>query len=394
MQTDFHYYATYCAAFLAGYTPDQCKVISHCAQLPDWCTQTFLGRINAPRSAATTQLKLELANANTDMVGLQEITRIWSSFHFLPGDIDADVNRGNRRYREKYRLICNTNGPLLVDTVKLAKDKGLEAAGLSMHILADTWAHRYFAGTPSLVINNVSNHLRELIPNPDPSSDVPYIERRITFGTNEAGEDDPKTGSYISSIFQIDESSIMNLGHGRAGHLPDYSFARYTYLPAWNEYRAVIKDNPSEYYHAFCQMVYALRYLRDDIPDFEVDQYAWDIVKPWESSIRSILEKRQLDSCEDWRSLGEQMTGVSLNPFMRDYGTPEYLDATNSSERNDTLLGRFILAALAQKSMVTHKVYASGNLLAGRSVEVKKGHFRGVRDFAELVRHYGRGNAQ
>ena len=28
----------------------------------------------------------------------------------------------------------------------------------------------------------------------------------------------------------------MNLGHGRAGHLPDYSFAHYRYQPAWGRF--------------------------------------------------------------------------------------------------------------------------------------------------------------
>lgn len=393
MQTDFHYYATYCAAYLAGYTPEESRTICHCAQLPDWCTRTFLSKLGAPLSAATTQLKFELANAPTDVIGMQNITRIWSSFHFLPGDLYADVKKGTKRYKEKYRLICNTNGALLVDTVNLAKGNGLEAAGLAMHILADTWAHRYFAGTPSLVINNVSRHIRELVPNPNPTASDPYIKRRISFAHNAPSSDDPETGSYITSLYQFDENSIMNLGHGRAGHLPDYSFARYTYLPAWADYARVTKDNPSEYYHAFCQMVYALRYLRGDIPEFQTDQYDWHIVKPWEDDIRTILEKRQLDACNDWKLLGKRMTGSELEPFQRDKGILDYTQS-KSDERNDTLLGRFILAALAQKSMVTNRIYSSGNILAGRSVEIDERGFRGIRDFAELVRHYGRGNRQ
>ena len=32
-----------------------------------------------------------------------------------------------------------------------------------MHVLSDTWAHRYFAGTPSLVMNSLSYDTFELI---------------------------------------------------------------------------------------------------------------------------------------------------------------------------------------------------------------------------------------
>ena len=57
----------------------------------------------------------------------------------------------------------------------------------------------------------------------------------------------------------------MNLGHGRAGHFPDYSFARYKYMPAWANYRAVIKDNPMDYASAFTQMIYAMKFLRGEV---------------------------------------------------------------------------------------------------------------------------------
>lgn len=103
-------------------------------------------------------------DARTDLIGLQNITRIWSSFHFLPGDLYAAKNFRTKRYLNKYRLICNPNGTLVKDTVMLAKSKPLQAVGIAMHVLADTWAHRFFAGTPSLVINNTTKDFVEMIP--------------------------------------------------------------------------------------------------------------------------------------------------------------------------------------------------------------------------------------
>ena len=379
MQEDFHYYATYCAAHIAGHDTDACSEIAYCAQLPDLFTRTFINRIGGPASAATTQLQLELVDARTDMVGLQDVTRIWASFHFLPRDLHADPGRGGRRYRNKFRLICGPNGPLVKDTVELARDRGPQATGLAMHVLADTWAHQRFAGTPSLVINNTNGGFTELVP----GNGGELSERKIAFSHNPTAQDDLEHGRYVSSVYQQSENSIMNLGHGRAGHLPDYSFARYRYLPAWGNYEEVLKDNPSDYWHAFCQMVHAMRCLRTGEP-FETECYDEASVGPWVKDVKEILERRQLDSCSDWRDLGERMTGVALRPFDLEEHVSEYVD-TPASERDSTFLGRFALAALAQKSMVTNRIYSSGNPLAGVSLDYESNGLRGMRDFFRLA---------
>jgi hypothetical protein len=376
MQKDFHYYATYCAAYLAGFSHEESLAICYSAQFVDWCSRTLLTKLRAPGSAATTQLQLELMNARTDPVGRQDITRIWASFHFLPYDLYAKKEtRCSMRYLQKYRLICKPNGPLIVDTVRLAKGGSLQAAGIAMHVLADTWAHSYFAGTPSLVINNTNYHFFELLPEGE--------ERPVAFRHNPSSEDDLDKGAYNNSVYQVSEHSVMNLGHGRAGHLPDYSFIRYRYLPAWGEYAEIVKDNPSDYYFAFCQMIYALRYLRGEHTVFETETYDTEIAAPWEAEIRAIIGRRQLDACEDWRALGEKLSGCSVEDFDLEKYQEEY---QNASDKDSTFLGKFILAALAQKSMVTNRIFKSGNLLAGFSVEFDKKGFRGIRDYRKLLK--------
>ena len=380
MQLDFHYYATYCAARFAGYEHEESAAVCYSDQFTDICTRTLLSSLGAPRSAATTQLQLELANARTDLYGLQDITRIWSSFHFLPYDLYAEPPfRCSKRYKKRYRLICNPNGKLLADTVDLAKGKSLQAAGIAMHVLADTWAHRYFAGTPSLVINNVNYHFYEIFPSKDGEE-----ERKISFRHNPARSDDPELGHYTGTIYQNSEHSIMNLGHGRAGHLPDYSFMKYRYLPAWGNYEEILKDNPSDYYHAFTQMIYAMRFLRGDHPAFETDRYDTDTAAPFEEEILSIFRKRQLDSSSDWRSFAEEHFGKAPEDFDPDLYLREYKEAPQK-EKGTTFLGKYIVAALAQKSMVTNRIYQSGNLLAGYSVDYQEKGLKGIRDFRELI---------
>lgn len=379
MNGDFHYYATYCASVIAGYSHEEALKICYSANLVDFCSRTFLRTVGGPLSAATTQLQSELADVRTDILGLQDITRIWASFHFLPRNLNALVKRGTRTYRNKYRLICGPNGELLKAAVELAKGKGYEAAGLAMHILADTWAHMYFAGTPSLVINNTDYNFRELIP-----CESGFENRPVVFSHNPAAADDPETGRYTASLYQVSENSIMNLGHGRAGHLPDYSFMRYIYIPAWNEYREILKDNPSDYYHAFTQMVYALKYLRSEDGIFETDIYDTESVKPYEEKIMDILTVRRISSADAWQEFGESLSGEKIPAFSLMNYQKEYREAENGNKEN-TYLGRFFVAAMSQKSMVTSRIFSTGSILAGRSIDYKVEGLRGIRDYWQIV---------
>ena len=381
MNPDFHYYATYCAAILAGYSHDESMALCYSDQLVDLCSATLLAKIKGPLSAATTQLQLELMDARTDTIGLQNITRIWASFHFLPYDLSAEPpKRCSKRYRSKYRLICQPNSELLEQTVRLAKDKGMQAAGIAMHILADTWAHRNFAGTPSLVINNSNHYFYELFPDGDG-----YIEKKLTFRHSASAPDDLERSIYTSSLSVTSENSIMNLGHGRVGHLPDYCFIRYKYLPAWGGYEEIVKDNPADYHNAFCQMIHAMKYLRGAHETFERGHYDTEAAAPYEKELQEILNKRQLDASADWKALGEKLSGHEIEPFDLEKYQEEYMSAGEDA-KGDTFLGKFIRAAMAQKSMVTTAIHQSGNKLAGYSVEYDKGRRRGIKDYRVLLR--------
>ncbi len=382
MQLDFHYYATYLAAFLAGCSHEESLAVCYSAQFVDCCSRTFLESVKGPLAAATTQLQLEMMDARTDLIGLQDITRIWASFHFLPKDLGAQVPHSTRFYRNKYRLICGPCSELVRDTVLLAKGRSPEAAGIAMHVLADTWAHRGFAGTPSLVINNTDSYFYELT-----EEDGIQKEKRITFRHNPSAKDDPENGIYVSTLLNLRESSVMNLGHGRAGHLPDYSFIRYKYLPAWGNYEELIKDNPSEYMKAFCQMVYALRFLRGDYADFAPDLFDSERTDPYREEIDRILRKRQTIASSDWKELAEKVSGHEIPPFETELYRKAYT-AAPQEDKDNTAPGRFFIAAMAQKSMVTRRIFRSGSLLAGISIDFDKSGFAGIRDFHKLITYF------
>lgn len=390
MQKDFHYYATYCSAYLAGYSHEESQAIAYSAQFVDCCSETLLKKVHAPRMAATTQLQSELMDARTDIIGLQNITRIWASFHFLPYDLYAPVRAWSKTYRNKYRLICRPNGDLVVRSVNLAKNRDLESVGIAMHILADTWAHAYFAGTPSQVINNTDFEFYEVTQCENDKSDKAEktdeknTMTRIHFRHNPVAKDDPEHGLYTNTVNNGSENSIMNLGHGRAGHLPDYSFIHYQYQPAWGNYELIDKDNPSDYLHAFCQMIEAMKYLRGTTETFEKETYDFDAAAPWRERIETILRKRQLDSCEDWKEFGEDLSGYEICPFDINAYQTEYINAPQNL-KDDTPFGRFIIAAMRQKSMVTNAIFKSGNMLAGFSVNYLEKGFQGIKDFKKLL---------
>jgi hypothetical protein len=381
LQADFHYYATYCAAYIAGYSHEEALALCYSDQFVDCCTKTFLKSVSATVHAATSQSQAELVDTRADAVGLQDITRIWSSFHFLPKDLFAEVRWATKTYKNKYRLICGPNGNLVKDTVDLAKGKSIQAAGIAMHVLADTWAHQNFAGTPSLVINNTTNDFYEIMPDGK--------TKKLTFKHSPGAADDIENSVYNSTVFNPSETNILNLGHGHAGHLPDYSFIRYKYLPAWDNYRECLKDNPSDYRHAFCQMIYAMKYLRGENAVFEKNTYDEETAAPYIERIMTILTKRQGDASADWKAFGEELSGKEVPDFDVNAYVEEYKSAV-PEERDDTFLGRFIIAALSQKSMVTNKIFTSGNILAGFSIDYKKKGFRGIRDYRKLVEEHVR----
>lgn len=383
MQIDFHYYAAYCAAYLAGYSHEESLAVAYSDQFTDCCSKTLLKKLKAPASAATTQLQTELMNESSGIIALQNITRIWSSFHFLPRDLHEQLPRRPKRYMNKYRLICGPNGSLLSDTVELAKGRSLQAVGLAMHILSDTWAHTYFAGTPAAVINNTNDFFYELR-----SEDGADTEKKIRFIHNPTAADDLDRSVYVNSVRQENENSIMNLGHGRAGHLPDYSFVRYRYLPAWGDYEIIEKDNPSDYYRAFCQMIYAMKYLRGEYDAFAPDTYDEAAASPFEQEIKSIIVKRQADASADWKAFGEKLSRQAIEDFDIAKYQQEYTDAKPDG-KDGTFLGSFFIAAMAQKSMVTHRIFESGNLLAGLSVDYRLKGFHGIKDFKRLTELFG-----
>ena len=149
-------------------------------------------------------------------------------------------------------------------------------------------------------------------------------------------------------------------------------------------FEEIEKDNPAEYYKAFAQMVYALKYLRGEVETFEIDVYDHDSTDRYKELIMKILESQPADTAGYWKQFGEKLSGQTIEDFDEHRYEEEFMSGVKG-ERTDTFLGKFFLAAMNHKSMVTSRIFRSGNRLAGVSIDYEAKGFKGIRDFRHLI---------
>ena len=77
-----------------------------------------------------------------------------------------------------------------------------------------------------------------------------------------------------------------------------------------------------------------MKALRGSAPAFEKDRYDFEAAAPYEEEIRAILEKRQMDACDDWKAFGEKLSGQTVPDFDLQQYQKEYLDAAGGEERD------------------------------------------------------------
>lgn len=176
MNKDFHYYGTYYAARLAGYSREDAEEIAWAAQMVDDFTESNFGRMFHRENITYTCEALSetayhelgrLSNVNNSE--LQKIRRIWVPFHFLPGNMKHELVNGYGfvtdlknfsidRDLPDFKCVCAPNSELVGKMIQriTGNNTSLLRIGIAMHVLADTWAHQLFVGSPNAYINDVS----------------------------------------------------------------------------------------------------------------------------------------------------------------------------------------------------------------------------------------------
>ena len=357
MNKDFHYYGTYVAARLAGYDFESAQTIAHAAQYVDDSVPAMLDRCclegltPIPTSHSEAELKKASGGKAWNENFLDEIGRVWPVFHFLPGNLEnKETYQGplsdsgleaNWDYddeaKEQFKLMCLPNSNLvkgIIDELIFGDSLTLHDVGIRMHVLADTWAHKYFSGVPAWFTNRSSDfkNLTAKLENPLEMPDWLFY------------------------------NSFYYLGHACAGHWPDYPFLKYQYKPKWRNEK-VTKDNPGDFLLAFKQLVEALRCIKAN-EEFKLDTYDGLKEGKNEEIIKQILDTQMHDQCDKWKRCipDIEVDGKKLE-IPADYDTELWLTQarrTNSDPKN-TDYYKF------NKAAIRHFDYVK-NLLASKNV--------------------------
>jgi hypothetical protein len=169
MDIEFHYYMTYLIAARAGFEPEHAEIIAHAAQSVD--DNHLRYRVRSPDGEY-----LNYVSQTMDILKpTSQLAKIYPIFHFIPGDPDAPS--AARKDGRKDPWVTTPNSPVAQKMLRSALASGnLYRIGVSAHGFVDTWAHQNFLG------------------------------RRDAFN-------DLPGASWVKTL--------LNVGHGSAGHQPD-----------------------------------------------------------------------------------------------------------------------------------------------------------------------------
>lgn len=331
MNKDFHYEGTYGAAILAGFSPEDASVIAWSAQAVDDCTCENLDAYYPvykkwmPIYTCETvkeNVEEELSSILSDETSatLQKIRSIWIPFHFLPGNLDRHTGykgvllmKDERDIRD-FLCMCEPASPLAADMINTSvrtytnldnteKKSYLVRLGIIMHVLADTWAHQYFTGTPNYLVNEVSN-LSVTEPSPVPAD--------FSTQTSPPGPTN---------------HSIAYLGHGRAGHAPDYGCMHFSYTPKWKDAAsdAVLhRANTDDFQKAFLEMYYALScHLHGG--NFS-NAAALAINEDWMLCVKNAVSAKSPSQSREWRQQLSDFADYTLLPEYTFENHPQHMN--------------------------------------------------------------------
>jgi len=328
MNIDFHYYGTFVASRLAGYNHEEAEKIAYAAQYVD---DSGLNRIKDKNNDFfisdmtqiptiqnfSTLIKAEISRlgevAGISIPGIpkwteelyNETLRVWPNFHFLPGNYDKNrikykkteiehegifsVWKLDKESKRQFRLMCHPNSSLvkeMIENLRKNYSDNLEYIGLCMHVMADTWAHMYYAGIPAWFINSA----REFEPSVD--------------GATPIGDFSPFYNSY------------NYLGHSFAGHTPDYPSKKYEFKPRWSDEK-IKKDNTEDFLKSFCQMIYAMKCIRNN-EEFEIGKYQKLSDNNELLILKNIFEIDEEDQSKYWKNNIIKIEGLENNEGIKE----------------------------------------------------------------------------
>ncbi|EGB16474.1 hypothetical protein DND132_3271 [Pseudodesulfovibrio mercurii] len=311
MQKDMHFYGTYAVARIAGFAPEEARIVATADQFVDDATLAAPVSLNGRAyllPVVSSHGMFELAkNSNTI-----DQWQVWLPFHFLPG------NQGNDGER---RLICLWGEPdnhVAEAVLNLAlgerrKAHGLHFLGLVGHVLQDTYAHYGFCGM---------------------ASDRNRIDQRTLTVRNKGSFEAWAEGvcRTFEGRFTGSVAEETRLGHASVATFPDLPYLkwgfRYKTAPElYPGYDLEERDNPGSFYLA-CTRLHALfRAYRNGLPSMEQSDGHASFSRQTSGALRSLLgriEPELAARCGLWR---ERIADGSLFPALPEDRDVAYDDA-------------------------------------------------------------------
>lgn len=368
MNKDFHYYGTYLAAKVAGFSNDDAAVIAYAGQyVDDSDADKIMSKdryyIKDFTPIPTVQTNVEVfKNFSINMLTekLQNTTaRVWSCFHFLPGNYEDGIKKTytgekyskaiedswtfDKKSEQQFKLMCLPNSEIVREMINditnyhKSQKYYLQLLGLRMHSLADTWAHMYHCGISAWFIND-SYDVKELGPDLKPNKSP------IIWISDPFFDDNISLHKYSCSTRSKFFNSFSYLGHARMGHFPDYGFKRYSYRPNWSN-TPITKDNPSHFLSAFKQMVEAMKAIKEN--RYFNNETAL-LPSNVEEAVNKVIATVATDQSDAWK---KAISTLGYSP-LPEYDEKLWLNNYINSKPNGNYYYNFNFAALLHMNLV------------------------------------------
>lgn len=203
MQIDGHHGMTYVLARMSGFNHGDADKIAYAAQYVDDATNSGLIKFDNGAMYSRASSAHGVLDFKSHLDG-HENHLVWVPFHFLPGNDGEDAG-DNTKASFIEKLVCRPDSHTareMIDYCLKGHDKGyaLHRLGITMHVYADTFAHKGFAG----IIHDV-NKIEDL-------------------------EMENEDMGFFDKVASKGASSGFPMGHGAALECPDKPYLRWSYV--------------------------------------------------------------------------------------------------------------------------------------------------------------------
>lgn len=220
MQSDMHYYGTYCMARAAGLKRSAAQKIAYASQFVDDSKAQEVD----DHTDGSKLIAIPTAHHMADLknIDLEDQRYIWVPFHFMPG------GKG-KTFTEK--LVCRKDSKLAQEMVahniaQVDKPYIFELLGLTAHVYADTFAHYGFSGVSSR--RNRVDGATIKIENPSAIIDQVLGETLSKF-FQKYGLQGGLLENIRTVISGVGETASGALGHGAVSVYPDQPYLKWSY---------------------------------------------------------------------------------------------------------------------------------------------------------------------